>query len=44
MVATYPIERTDNDLAPALYMIAAAIVSAIFALTLKETHRTWLAE
>ncbi len=39
MVATWLIERSKNQMAPAHYLIGAAIVSAIFALTLKETAR-----
>jgi hypothetical protein len=37
MVATYLIDKTDNEMVPPMYLIAAAIVSAIFVLTLKET-------
>jgi hypothetical protein len=37
MVAAYPIDKTDNEMVPPLYLIAAAIISAIFVLSLKET-------
>jgi MFS transporter, MHS family, proline/betaine transporter len=37
MVATYLIDKTDNEMVPPLYLIAAAIISAIFVLSLKET-------
>ena len=44
MVATYLIDKTDNEMVPPLYLIAAAIVSAIFVLTLKETAHEPLSE
>ena len=37
LVATYLIDRTDNEMVPPLYLITAAVVSAIFVLSLKET-------
>ena len=39
MVATYLIDRTGNEMAPPLYLIAAAIVSVLFILTLRETAK-----
>ncbi|MDO8431509.1 MAG: MFS transporter [Candidatus Binatus sp.] len=44
MVATYLIDKTDNEMVPPMYMIAAAIVSALFVLSMKETGKTALAE
>jgi MFS transporter, MHS family, proline/betaine transporter len=44
MVATYLIERTQNDMSPPLYLIGAAIVSALFVLSLAETARAPLAD
>jgi MHS family proline/betaine transporter-like MFS transporter len=37
LVATYMIDRTGNEMIPPLYLIGAAVVSAIFVLSLKET-------
>jgi len=37
LVATYLIDRTDNEMVPPLYLITAAVISAIFVLSLKET-------
>jgi len=44
MVATYLIQRTQNDMSPPIYLIGAAIVSAVFILSLAETARMPLAE
>jgi MFS transporter, MHS family, proline/betaine transporter len=44
MVATYLIDKTDNEMIPPIYMIAAAIVSMLFVLSMKETGKTALAE
>jgi MHS family proline/betaine transporter-like MFS transporter len=44
MVATYLIDKTDNEMVPPMLLIAAAIVSAIFVLTLKETAHQPLSE
>ncbi len=44
MVATYLIDKTDNEMIPPMYMIAAAIVSMLFVLSMKETGKTALAE
>jgi MFS transporter, MHS family, proline/betaine transporter len=44
MVATYLIDKTDNEMVPPMYLIAAAIVSALFVLSMKETGNTALAE
>jgi MFS transporter, MHS family, proline/betaine transporter len=44
MVATYLIQRTQNDMSPPLYLIGAAIVSTLFILSLAETARVPLAE
>jgi MHS family proline/betaine transporter-like MFS transporter len=39
MVATFLIERSHNDLSPAFYMMAAAAVSLVVILGLRETAR-----
>ncbi|MFM8270885.1 MAG: MFS transporter [Gemmata sp.] len=39
MVATYLIHRTHDDLSPAYYLMAAAAVSLVAVLTLRETSR-----
>ncbi len=44
LVATYLIDRTSNEMIPPLYLMAAASVSLIFALTLKETAKIPLLE
>jgi hypothetical protein len=44
MVATYLIDKTDNEMVPPLLLIAAAIVSAIFVLSLKETAHAPLSD
>jgi MHS family proline/betaine transporter-like MFS transporter len=44
MVATYLIERTQHDMSPALYLMGAAVVSALFVLSLAETARLPLEE
>jgi MHS family proline/betaine transporter-like MFS transporter len=44
MVATYLIDKTDNEMIPPMYLIAAAIVSTIFVLSMKETGKTALAD
>ena len=44
MVATYLIDKTDNEMIPPIYLIGAAIVSAIFVLSMKETAKTDLTE
>ncbi len=44
MVATYLIDKTDNEMVPPLYLIGAAIVSALFVLSMKETGKSALAE
>jgi len=36
-VATFLVDRTGNDLAPAFYVIAAAVVSLVTLLTMRET-------
>jgi MHS family proline/betaine transporter-like MFS transporter len=38
-VATWLVARTGNDLAPAFYVIAAAIVTFATVLTMRETAR-----
>lgn len=38
-VATWLVSRTGNDIAPAYYLIAAAIVSLLTVLTMRETAR-----
>lgn len=44
LVATYLIDKTGNEMVPPLYLIAAAVVSTIFVLSLKETAHEPLAE
>ena len=44
MVATYLIEHTGNEMAPPMYLIAAAIVSMFFIFTLRETAHEPLAD
>jgi len=44
LVATYLIDRTDNEMIPPLYLIGAAVISAIFVLSLKETAHQSLAD
>ena len=44
MVATFLIDKTDNEMVPPMYLIAAAIISAIFVLSLKETAHEPLQE
>jgi MFS transporter, MHS family, proline/betaine transporter len=44
LVATYLIDRTDNEMIPPMYLMAAAFVSMIFTLTLKETAQKPLLE
>jgi MHS family proline/betaine transporter-like MFS transporter len=44
MVATYLLERTQNDMSPPLYLMGAAIVSVVFILSLAETAKLPLAE
>jgi MHS family proline/betaine transporter-like MFS transporter len=36
-IATWLVDRTGNDLAPALYVIAAAVVTLATVLTMRET-------
>jgi len=42
LVATYLIDVTSNQLAPAFYLMAAAIVMVIFVLILKESYKKLL--
>ena len=44
MVAAYLIDKTYNEMAPAVYLIGAAAVSGFFTLTLKETAGERLAD
>ncbi|HYL60205.1 MAG TPA: MFS transporter [Candidatus Acidoferrales bacterium] len=44
LVATYLIDKTDNEMIPPLYLMLAALVSLIFTLSLKETARIPLAD
>ena len=44
MVATYLIARTHNEFAPPLYLMAAAAVSAMVVLTMRETAKLPLVE
>jgi len=44
LVATYLIDKTDNEMIPPMYLMAAAFISLIFALTLKETAKKPLLE
>jgi hypothetical protein len=34
MAATYLVERTQNDISPSIYLMGAAVVSALFLVTL----------
>jgi MHS family proline/betaine transporter-like MFS transporter len=43
MVATYLIARTQNDMAPSIYLMAAALVSIVAILSLSETANAPLA-
>jgi MHS family proline/betaine transporter-like MFS transporter len=43
MVATYLIVRTQNDLSPSIYLMAAALISIIAILSLSETAKAPLA-
>src|ERR1700693_5020765 len=43
MVATYLIARTQNEMSPSIYLMAAALVSIISILTLSETAKAPLA-
>ncbi|PQP54352.1 MFS transporter, partial [Mycolicibacterium austroafricanum] len=38
-VATWLVSRTGNDIAPAFYVIAAAVVTFLTVLTMRETAR-----
>jgi len=42
-VATYLIARTQNEMSPSIYLMAAALVSIISILTLSETAKAPLA-
>ena len=44
LVAIYLIDRTDNEMIPPMYLMAAAFTSLVFALTLKETAKAPLLE
>lgn len=44
LVATYLIQHTQSDMSPPLYLMGAALVSALFVLSLAETARLPLAE
>ena len=44
MVATYLIARTHNHFAPPMYLMAAAAISALVVLTMRETARLPLSE
>jgi MFS transporter, MHS family, proline/betaine transporter len=43
MVATYLIVRTQNDMSPSIYLMAAALVSIIAILSMSETAKAPLA-
>ena len=43
MVLTFLVERTHDDLSPAYYMMASALVSLVVILRLRETFRDSLA-
>ena len=43
MVATYLIARTHNEFAPPMYLMAAAAISAVMVLTMRETAKLPLA-
>ena len=40
LVATWLVERTDNDYSPAFMIMVAAAISFLAILTFKETYRT----
>jgi MHS family proline/betaine transporter-like MFS transporter len=44
MVATYLIMRTHHDMSPAWYLVAAAVISAVCAMSLKETAKLPLSD
>jgi len=44
LVATYLIDKTGDEMVPPFYLIAAAVVSSIFVLSLKETAHEPLAD
>jgi MHS family proline/betaine transporter-like MFS transporter len=44
MVATYLIMRTRHDMSPAWYLVAAAVISAVCAMTLNETAKLPLSD
>jgi MHS family proline/betaine transporter-like MFS transporter len=44
LVATYLIDKTDNEMVPPIYLIVAASVSFLFSLTFKETAKVPLLE
>jgi MHS family proline/betaine transporter-like MFS transporter len=43
LIATWLVERTHDELAPAYLIMAAALVSLVAVLSFKETYRTPLA-
>ncbi len=44
LVATYLIDKTDNEMIPPMYLIAAAVVTLLFSFTFKETAKIPLAD
>lgn len=44
MAATYLVQRTQNDMSPSIYLMVAALVSALFIFTLGETAKLPLVE
>jgi MHS family proline/betaine transporter-like MFS transporter len=44
MAATYLVQRTQNDMSPSIYLMGAAVVSALFIVTLGETAKLPLLE
>jgi len=44
MAATYLLGRTQNAMSPPLYLMGAAVISALFILSLEETAKLPLAE
>ena len=44
LVATYLIDKTDNEMIPPMYLMAAAAVTLLFSFTFKETAKIPLAD
>jgi hypothetical protein len=42
MVAVYTIKRSQYDLSPAFLLMAAAAISFVVVIALRETYKMWL--